>query len=932
MELKVYRGKEVVALLPVSDNSNYSHQLMGEHKITCNNIQVTDVLDIQLRDYILYDGRRYDINTPPGYIKYSNFNHEYNIIFESIEYRLYDKKLMQNGDFVDTYFGNAWLYVQLIVDNINEIDTGWSVGLVDVTPDKHIEFTDKPSCRSALTTVAEAFGLEYYFDGKVINMVKSAGAVTSLSFSQGKGNGLYTFELQARQDINIVTRVYGYGGTRNIPADYRLNEAGIPATKIRIPSGYIEHNVDLYGVKEGIYENEEIFPRRTGTLSGAGEIGNNTFFVTDDSLDFNINDHLLEGLDAKVSFKSGDLAGYEFTISRYDHASKTLTLNIDKSQPEGPIPNKVFVPQAGDTYVLIDIRMPQEYVQDAEDEAQAETEQFLADNSRPLLVFTLNLDELHVKRNGIRLNPGDRVKVVEPKLGVDSMIRTTAVTWPLLNPNKIKATIADFIPYTRQERIIADTIENKRETIIVDRINAERARRTAAELRALKGLIRDPDDYFDVTGIKPGTIETLYLAVGAKSQNFGLNNVVVNPNAGTNPNNLYISAGQLIHYEIEIEGLGYIWQMSEAYFTDLDPDKAYYVAAKCERTALRGTWSVTEDFKATEQEPGVWYFNLGILYPVKDGYRNFDITKGMTTIVGDTITTGKLQSIDKINFFNLTNGTFNLGEGETGMDYGITTPDVLTIKKSIMAGRVEVGSEGVVNAFISGITDEGEKSIRFAAGKNNKFRVLDNGDMFATNVTIEGDVTALLGHIGGFRIDRGGIRNDTDTAYVALKKDFPEGGSIQSVIGTTAFPDLPLEAQPEIAAYFANTKNNPNGSNLILQLDARNSKYNIGLESVGIGSYGAFYVKPVYVNSPTYTCSHNDHYVIYLANTNGYIYLPPNPLTGMVMKIRKANDVMLSVFGNGNSIKFTDNRVNPGVLVDNYSEYVFIGSYWAANS
>ena len=891
MKLDVYRDNTVVAQLPVSTGSTYSHQLMGEHKLSLSGIIVPDALSLALGDYVLYNGEKYYLNTAPGCIKHSNFRYEYALDFEHVSYRLFDKKLMQNGEFVTDYFGYPTLYLQLIVDNMNQIDTGWQVGTVEDMPEKHIAFEDGVTCRAALTAVAESFKLEYYFTGKTIHLVKSAGLPTTLSFSQGRGKGLYTFQLQRRNDANVVTRVYGFGAAKNIPPDYRVNAAGIGAERLRVEVQ--EQNVDLYGVKEGIYKNEEIFPQRTSTLTGASDVGNLYFFVSDTTLDFNINDQLLEGLEAKVVFKSGDLAGYTFAISSYDAGTKTMRLNVDKTQEPQPMPNATFVPKAGDKYTLVDLRMPQTYVDAAEAKLLEESLQYLEENSRPKLQFNLNLDEQYVRTQGIRLVPGDRVRVVEEKLGVDSMIRTTSVSWPLLNKDKITATIADFVPYTQVQRILSETIENRKEIVVQDRINAERARRTARELRELRGLIQDPDGEFDMSQVlKPGSISTLYLSVGAKSQNFGLNNVKVSANYLNDPNALHISAGQLIHYELQIEGLGYVWQMQEKLVQGLDPNKTYYLAAKVERTALRGVWSVTEDFRQTEQEAGVWYFNLGVLYPVRDGYRNLYITKGMTTIVGDTITTGKLQSIDKINFFNLSNGTFNLGDEASGLDWGVTKEGQLTIRGAALADKFMVGEGETVNAFISGITDNGPLSVRFSAGPNGEFKVLDNGELFASKLNAQG------GKIGAWNIDRNGLYSDDGQGYFRVRKYLNPNDAAQGWIQSRIGGD---------GAFFQNTQRNTGGVNVAATFSASGGKHNVAAQlNGGLRLYGAMYVKIAYINSTSYTCTNEDYMVVQRGNTSTTVNLPASPWEGQVVEVRKYYNKGMRVNGNGKKIMWRD--------------------------
>ena len=59
-----------------------------------------------------------------------------------------------------------------------------------------------------------------------------------------------------------------------------------------------------------------------------------------------------------------------------------------------------------------------------------------------------------------------------------------------------------------------------------------------------------------------------------------------------------------------------------------------------------------------EASAGNYLFNLGVLYNVVDGRRDFDFTNGMTFINGDTIKTGKIESLDGLSWFDLSAGKF----------------------------------------------------------------------------------------------------------------------------------------------------------------------------------------------------------------------------------------------------------------------------------
>src|SRR5690606_22151389 len=106
------------------------------------------------------------------------------------------------------------------------------------------------------------------------------------------------------------------------------------------------------------------------------------------------------------------------------------------------------------------------------------------------------------------------------------MIRVTSVSFPLVNPHQCTVVVSDKITYTQETAAIIDTGKVKEEVKVVNRQKAEEQRRQALRMRQLQGKIFDPEgDYFDPANIKPLSIETLMLSVGAKSQNFYLDGV-----------------------------------------------------------------------------------------------------------------------------------------------------------------------------------------------------------------------------------------------------------------------------------------------------------------------------------------------------------------------------------------------------------------------
>src|SRR5690606_5949337 len=145
----------------------------------------------------------------------------------------------------------------MYIDSVNSVDSGWTLGDIEAeTPLTTISF-DKSDSLSALSDIAQAFGCEWQIIGKEISVVKSVGNATTLEFSYGKGNGLYSLSQLRNDQSKIVTRAYAVGGVNNLPAGYAHKQLTL--------DGFIEDAtaVELYGIREGVFESEEIFPNRT---------------------------------------------------------------------------------------------------------------------------------------------------------------------------------------------------------------------------------------------------------------------------------------------------------------------------------------------------------------------------------------------------------------------------------------------------------------------------------------------------------------------------------------------------------------------------------------------------------------------------------------------------------------------------------------------
>lgn len=704
------------ATVDIDEKTRMIKKLMGDWHVTAD-FNVTSVLDIQIGDYITYDGENYYINRLPDITKQNNATFQYKIDFEHSLYNLKKKLFISYDGLADfSYNGTAEDFITNIVAAINEIDSGWTVGTVDATDPITLQFTNE-SCHAALVRVAEAFGLEWTIASKAISLEASVGTIRELTFEYGRGSGLYKLTRQQVHDQNITTKVYGFGGDKNISEDYRNRAKRLvfaatgqqPCSASSYP--YLTNNIDLYGTIEGQFTDDNIYPQRTSTLTGASisfaaaapyAFSERSSYVEDSEMDFDINDYLIDGKVATIVFKTGDLAGIECEIWKYDHNNKRFYIRSYADVDGYVMPNynsgSPIQPEIGDSYTLVNIAMPQTYIDTAEAALQAATQTYINENSVPLVVYDCLFDWKYAKTQELELDAGDKVTVTDSDLGVDAQVRIAAIEYPLVNIYKIKATIADFVPYTLQERIIKTTISTKKETVFVERRNTELARRNTMRQNQMQGMLFDSDGYFDPENIKPLSIETTYLSVGTKSRDFWLSNVTIKANYEGDANALYVTAGSLIHLQLEITGLGYEWVISTPLDQDsLTPATAYYLYAKCSTSALTGEWILSASQITTEEVSGYYHFLIGMLFAVSDDRRDFDFTNGMTYIDGGTITTGKIQSIGGNSYFDLTQNKFMVGDSNSSLDWNDTAASTLTIKGALVQSGA--GTTSVLPCF-----------------------------------------------------------------------------------------------------------------------------------------------------------------------------------------------------------------------------------------
>jgi hypothetical protein len=220
-------------------------------------------------------------------------------------------------------------------------------------------------------------------------------------------------------------------------------------TSTAIP--YLENNTGTYGIIEDTYINDDIFPHRTGTVTSVDNT--NPYIFTDTAIDFDVNNQLLPGLVAKVTFNTGQLAGYTFEISKFNNAAKTFTILKNKDEKTLDIPSNTIKMAIGDKYVLTDITMPQSYIDAAEQELLTKATDYLNTNSQPQYTYTIVCDPKYFRANNIKMDIGYIVTIEDIELQVSKAIRVIGLTKSIVDEFEYTLELGDVVSQSTLDAI-----------------------------------------------------------------------------------------------------------------------------------------------------------------------------------------------------------------------------------------------------------------------------------------------------------------------------------------------------------------------------------------------------------------------------------------------------------------------------------------------
>ena len=495
---------EVILDAPVTTDAVIRYVLMGDYYIGLP-FNLLEPADLPRGSYVMYKGRKFEImsNVRPEFDDTTG-GYKYSLQFWAQQNHMKRRKCKwlqgQNPEttFHDTTdlasFGN------LIADNMNAFLGGenWKVAAV---PEEFAEVTklvsfDRDSCWDAINTIAETFDVEWWtvengaevwiYFGKLEfgtpEVFKRGDVVTSIPAKKG-------------DDANYGTRFFVFGSTRNLTADYGQAPQGgttnhVSEVRLRLPNGqeYIDarENLKPADVVEQVAYFEDIYPKNTDTVTSVDrsqdrQTSNGTKYkariIYAKDAPFVPTD-LIEGETLQAVITSGPLSGRTFDIQLGDRFQDPDAWDPERNPfdrkfeivadiedagdgEELIIPNDSLDIDAGDTFVLTGVRLPDERIKEAEQELLKTGKAWAVKNSSDTDVYDCPTNPVYCQRHDKNYDPGQKVLLQDPRFGASGrQSRIQGFEKKLYNEYIATYTVGDNTSYSRLAAIEKDIEES----------------------------------------------------------------------------------------------------------------------------------------------------------------------------------------------------------------------------------------------------------------------------------------------------------------------------------------------------------------------------------------------------------------------------------------------------------------------------------------
>ena len=714
--MKILHNNIEILNIQVDDSSYRYRAIKGDHNLTLY-FSLAEHVEIPVGAYCVYENETYTLEKPESLtMKHSRY-FEYTVVFDSPQAKAGKWKFRNPVDrrLKFPLTAKPIEHLQMFVDNMNQRDSGWTIGRCIDAPEKTISY-NHAYCIDALSQMADEWETEYEFVGKQVSLWKvEYNRDNPLPLSYGKGNGFKPGIGRSNyEDSTPIEILYIQGGEQNIDASqYGSSELLLPKSQtIRFDGEHFEGEQGFDSSKARTYQTDadgfsirradkplssqaedsldcsEIYPSRVGTISAVTVVDASKHFydIVDSSIPASLNfeDCLIEGETLTIIPQTGMLAGKEFE-AKYIHNAKegkaARRFEIVPQDIDGQtMPGGNYIPQVGDTYAVFHCMLPAAYICDNATKTGASWDMFrqgvkyLYDNEEQKFTFTGELDGIWAKKDW--LNIGGRIKLggfvqfsderFQPE-GV--LVRIIGIKDYINNPHSPEIELSNS---TVGRTVSSDLRKIESNEVVMDTLHKEALQFTKRRYRdSMETIEMLSDALLDnfSNSINPIAVQTMAMLIGDKSLQFEFVDSMTNPspvvhnvtyNQATKV--LSVPAGIIQHYTLGIDTISSSHAANEYKFWSLpafttptltDGTKKYYLYAKVSQTDKTGTFYISEQAIAMEGVAGYYHLLMGVLNSEYDGKRSYVSLYGFSEILPGRITTDKIVSSDGKTYFDL---------------------------------------------------------------------------------------------------------------------------------------------------------------------------------------------------------------------------------------------------------------------------------------
>ena len=747
--MQLYFNSTHIDILPTDESYRY-RSIMGEHTLTLY-FSLPTYTDIPTGAWCEFANERYTLNQPAKIVKHNTRHFEYTLTMDSEGVNLKNYKFRNPNDktLKFPFTASPRYHIQILVDCLNMIDSGWQVGNCIEASEKLVSYNHN-NCLEALEMIAKAFETEYEIIGKTIHLHKVEYFKDNpLPLQYGKGKGFKTGVSRTTEQSRI-TRLYVQGGERNIDrSKYGNKELLLPKSQEYIYEGvtFISDDkglsIAIKNAQNNGFINEQsldlshIYPKRKGTITEVFEVDHDKHFYdfTDTSIPeaLNFADLQIKGEKMLIYFESGMLSGREFEVSKYDHAQKRFQL-VPKEEDGVTMPNDIFKPAIGDQYSVYNMQMPNTYICDdntktgASWEMMKEACKYLYENRADLFTFTGDLDGIWAKKNwanvGGRLKMGGYINFSDTEFQRTPVaIRIVGLKEYVNNPYSPQIELSNKV---QGHSFASEMRKLQNQEVYFGELNKRTQSLTKRSWRDAQETIKQIEEAFPeyTKSIVPVTVQTMMALIGNKSTQFDF--VVSKTNPVKVPHTLYFDkntkqinagSGWLKHFTLGSSDISpnrdansYKYWNIPAFVSGRLDDKAktYYLYIKASKTSEIGEFILSENKIDIEQEVGFYHFLYATVNSEYEGGRGIAKHNGFTEITGGQIKTDKITSGNGEQYIHLFDdhieikANLKITDGNKTEIKQLVNPDLLSLESRLkqysneQTSNIQVGGRNLL--------------------------------------------------------------------------------------------------------------------------------------------------------------------------------------------------------------------------------------------